>query len=96
MQTILLLLLLELFLPQTSDSPAHQMNLMTRNVGRVQSSSLFVKRAFGKVATKNTQFRLRPLTRDDRPIIQKHRKLNDEHEQLAAAMGLPFRLIGAT
>lgn len=55
-------------------------------------------RGFAKTAKKapNSQYRLRPLTRDDRPIIQKHRRLNQEHEELAAAMGLPFRVVGAT
>jgi hypothetical protein len=71
------------------------MNLLSRNLG--QQSSLFVKRTFAKEAKKaSSQFRLRPLTRDDRPIIQKHRKINEEHEQLAEAMGLPFRVLGAT
>mmetsp|Transcript_7409 Transcript_7409/g.12462 ORF Transcript_7409/g.12462 Transcript_7409/m.12462 type:complete len:282 (+) Transcript_7409:98-943(+) len=71
------------------------MHLISRNLGRAQSST-FARRSFAKEATKSRQHRLRPLTRDDRPIIQKHRKLNDEHEQLAEAMGLPFRVIGAT
>jgi hypothetical protein len=72
------------------------MNLSTRNIGRV-TSSVFAKRTFAKAAKKpSSQFRLRPLTRDERPIIQKHRKLNEEHEQLAEAMGLPFRIVGAT
>lgn len=72
------------------------MNSLFRNVGR-QSNNFFVKRTFTKEAKKSSsQYRLRPLTRDNRPIIQKHRKLNEEHEQMAEAMGLPFRLLGAT
>lgn len=77
------------------------MNLLLRNVtGLGRHSNAFVKRTFAKrakeAAAGSSQYRLRPLTRDDRPIIQKHRRINEEHEQLAEAMGLPFRIVGAT
>lgn len=34
--------------------------------------------------------------KDNRPIIQKQRKVNEDHEARAAAMKLPWRIVGAT
>lgn len=46
------------------------------------------------VASKAPRRILKP--REKRPIIQKQRKLNAEHEKRAKEMGLGFRIIGAT
>lgn len=39
--------------------------------------------------------KFKPL-KDNRPIIQKQRKVNEDHEVRAQAMGLPWRIVGAT
>ena len=75
------------------------MNIFScRGIAAGRSNINVVARNFAQKAKKkpNKTFRVRPFTRDDRPIIQKQRKINEEHEQLAEGLGLPFRILGAT
>ncbi len=49
-------------------------------------------RNFSKVG----QHRPNQSLKDNRPIIVKQRQINQNHDQIASALGLPWRLVGAT
>lgn len=49
-----------------------------------------------KKTKSKSPFRKHPHIRDNRPIIQKQRRINEEHEQIAQGMGLPWRIVGAS
>jgi hypothetical protein len=45
---------------------------------------------------KMKPFRKHPQTRDNRPLIQKQRLINNDHEVAAEKSGLPWRIVSAS
>eukprot|EP00604_Paraphysomonas_vestita_P002655 CAMPEP_0174819498 /NCGR_PEP_ID=MMETSP1107-20130205/2777_1 /TAXON_ID=36770 /ORGANISM="Paraphysomonas vestita, Strain GFlagA" /LENGTH=252 /DNA_ID=CAMNT_0016033115 /DNA_START=115 /DNA_END=873 /DNA_ORIENTATION=+ len=41
-------------------------------------------------------FRKHPQTRDNRPLIQKQREINEQHEKAAESLGLPWRIVASS
>jgi hypothetical protein len=59
-------------------------------------STHMVIRNLSKSTPKMKPFRKHPQVRDNRPLIQKQRKINEEHEMEAEKLGLPWRIVAAS
>lgn len=59
-------------------------------------SPLVITRNLSKATPKMKPFRKHPQVRDNRPLIQKQRKINNEHEIAAEKLGLPWRIVAAS
>lgn len=53
-------------------------------------------RHLSKSTPKMKPFRKHPQVRDNRPLIQKQRQINEEHEMNAEKLGLPWRIVAAS
>jgi hypothetical protein len=59
-------------------------------------SAHVVTRNLSKSTPKMKPFRKHPQVRENRPLIQKQRKINEEHELAAEKLGLPWRIVAAS
>lgn len=71
------------------------MNILINRCIYNNNNILIITRNFTK-APKMKPFRKHPQVRDNRPLVQKRRQINEQHEISAQESGLPWRIVASS
>lgn len=70
------------------------MNMLINRCIYNNNNVFIITRNFTK-APKMKPFRKHPQVRDNRPLVQKRRQINEQHEISAQESGLPWRIVAS-